>query len=223
MWVSYSRVHLDMPQVFLVFRSGPGAGFIHWHSTSVSDQRVIRLAHTHSASEALPGFLATALSALLGNTWPACTGDQHVRYHAQFSEAAWPCPAAVLHLARPVETGVSRVVTDLVRAQGPEGLTVHPAGPPRGTLPTTAARTGAQAHSRQAERQTGARLVGEASVAAARPRSGAVRPVPMTVAGGGRRRLGSARSTYVTSTTDAASRRRRQWSWWVAPGWEANS
>ncbi|HET6861242.1 MAG TPA: glycosyltransferase family 1 protein, partial [Streptomyces sp.] len=64
----------------------------------------------------------------------------------------------VFHLVQPVEGGVARVVTDLVRAQVGEGLRTLVACPPEGGLATQAAEAGARVHPWPAERGPGPRL-----------------------------------------------------------------
>ncbi|MFJ4439554.1 glycosyltransferase family 4 protein [Streptomyces sp. NPDC088923] len=72
-----------------------------------------------------------------------------------------PPRTCVLHIAQPVEGGVARVVTDLVRAQRAEGLEVHLACPPGGTLGEQAARYGAFVHEWYAGRSPGPALRAE--------------------------------------------------------------
>ncbi|WP_093817221.1 glycosyltransferase family 4 protein [Streptomyces sp. TverLS-915] len=72
-----------------------------------------------------------------------------------------PPRTRVLHLAQPVEGGVARVVTDLVRAQCADGLDVHLACPPGGTLGEQAARHGAFVHEWYAGRAPGPALRAE--------------------------------------------------------------
>ncbi|MFG3355183.1 glycosyltransferase family 4 protein [Streptomyces sp. NPDC048001] len=80
----------------------------------------------------------------------------------------------VFHLVQPVEGGVARVVTDLVRAQAAAG--VHPvvACPPGGTLADAAAGAGARVEAWTAERSPGPALAREVASAARLLR--AVRP-----------------------------------------------
>ncbi|MFH9295061.1 glycosyltransferase [Streptomyces sp. NPDC017520] len=72
----------------------------------------------------------------------------------------------VLHLVQPVEGGVARVVTDLVRAQAGSGLRPVVACPPGSPLALGAAAAGAEVHGWSVTRAPGPRLAGE--VAAAR-------------------------------------------------------
>ncbi|MEV6074604.1 glycosyltransferase [Streptomyces sp. NPDC052069] len=72
----------------------------------------------------------------------------------------------VLHLVQPVDGGVARVVTDLVKEQARAGLRPVVACPPVGPLADRAAAAGAVVHSWPAVRAPGPRLAGE--VAAAR-------------------------------------------------------
>ncbi|MFD3969705.1 glycosyltransferase [Streptomyces cyaneofuscatus] len=72
----------------------------------------------------------------------------------------------VLHLVQPVDGGVARVVTDLVRAQTVAGLRPVVACPPGSPLAVGAAAAGAQVRGWSATRAPGPRLAGE--VAAAR-------------------------------------------------------
>ncbi|WP_229868219.1 glycosyltransferase family 4 protein, partial [Streptomyces chryseus] len=72
----------------------------------------------------------------------------------------------VFHLVQPVEGGVARVVTDLVRAQTSEGLRTVVACPQGGTLASDAAEAGAQVHTWPAVRAPGPRLAGEVMTAA---------------------------------------------------------
>ncbi|MGW0316264.1 glycosyltransferase [Streptomyces flavidovirens] len=72
----------------------------------------------------------------------------------------------IFHLVQPVEGGVARVVTDLVRAQTSEGLRTVVACPPGGTLASDAAEAGAHVHPWPAERAPGPTLPGEVMTAA---------------------------------------------------------
>ncbi|MFJ4963948.1 glycosyltransferase [Streptomyces sp. NPDC088729] len=72
----------------------------------------------------------------------------------------------VLHLVQPVDGGVARVVTDLVRAQAGAGMRPVVACPPGSPLAREAAAAGAQVRGWSATRAPGPRLAGE--VAAAR-------------------------------------------------------
>ncbi|MBT2396497.1 glycosyltransferase [Streptomyces sp. ISL-100] len=72
----------------------------------------------------------------------------------------------VFHLVQPVEGGVARVVTDLVRAQTREGLRTVVACPPGGALATEAAEAGAYVHTWPAVRAPGPTLAGEVMTAA---------------------------------------------------------
>ncbi|MFI8436148.1 glycosyltransferase family 4 protein [Streptomyces sp. NPDC079020] len=71
----------------------------------------------------------------------------------------------VLHLVQPVDGGVARVVTDLVRAQARAGLRPVVACPPVGPLAAEAAAAGALVHSWPAVRTPGHRLAGEVTAA----------------------------------------------------------
>ncbi|MCX4966502.1 glycosyltransferase [Streptomyces sp. NBC_00654] len=71
----------------------------------------------------------------------------------------------VLHLVQPVDGGVARVVTDLVRAQARAGLRPVVACPPAGPLAAEAAAAGALVHSWPAVRTPGPRLAGEVGAA----------------------------------------------------------
>ncbi|MEU7738128.1 glycosyltransferase [Streptomyces griseus] len=75
-------------------------------------------------------------------------------------------PLTVLHLVQPVDGGVARVVTDLVRAQAESGLRPVVACPPGSPLALGAAAAGAEVHGWSVTRAPGPRLAGE--VAAAR-------------------------------------------------------
>ncbi|MFI1868213.1 glycosyltransferase family 4 protein [Streptomyces jumonjinensis] len=77
-----------------------------------------------------------------------------------------PSPTTVLHLVQPVEGGVARVVTDLVRAQTAEGVRTVVACPPGGELARRAAEAGARVHIWHAERAPGPRLPVELLTAA---------------------------------------------------------
>ncbi|GAA2920428.1 glycosyltransferase [Streptomyces enissocaesilis] len=72
----------------------------------------------------------------------------------------------VFHLVQPVEGGVARVVTDLVRAQTGAGLRTVVACPPDGALASEAAEAGARVHTWPAERAPGPRLAKEVMTAA---------------------------------------------------------
>ncbi|WP_437103905.1 glycosyltransferase [Streptomyces californicus] len=80
----------------------------------------------------------------------------------------------VLHLVQPVDGGVARVVTDLVRAQAGSGLRPVVACPPGGPLAREAAKAGAEVHDWHATRAPGPGLAHE--VAAARRIVRASRP-----------------------------------------------
>ncbi|MGW7491776.1 glycosyltransferase family 4 protein [Streptomyces sp. NPDC054786] len=67
----------------------------------------------------------------------------------------------VLHVSRPVDGGVARVVTDLVRAQVAAGLRTVVAAPPGGELHRGAAAAGAEVVSWPARRSPGPALAGE--------------------------------------------------------------
>ncbi|MER8268148.1 glycosyltransferase [Streptomyces griseus] len=75
-------------------------------------------------------------------------------------------PLTVLHLVQPVDGGVARVVTDLVRAQAGSGLRPVVACPPGSPLALGAAAAGAEVHGWSVTRAPGPQLAGE--VAAAR-------------------------------------------------------
>ncbi|WP_037890461.1 glycosyltransferase [Streptomyces sp. NRRL S-87] len=72
----------------------------------------------------------------------------------------------VLHLVQPVEGGVARVVTDLVRAQTREGLRAVVACPPGGTLADSAREAGADVLTWRATRGPGPTLATETAAAA---------------------------------------------------------
>lgn len=72
----------------------------------------------------------------------------------------------VFHLVQPVDGGVARVVTDLVRAQTNEGLRTVVACPPGGALASDAAEAGADVHTWPAVRAPGRTLAGEVMTAA---------------------------------------------------------
>ncbi|WP_433344155.1 glycosyltransferase [Streptomyces sp. CA-253872] len=72
-----------------------------------------------------------------------------------------PSRTRVLHIAQPVDGGVARVVTDLVRAQCADGLDVHLACPPGGALGEQALRHGAFVHEWYAGRAPGPTLRAE--------------------------------------------------------------
>ncbi|MFJ7156014.1 glycosyltransferase [Streptomyces sp. NPDC101118] len=78
---------------------------------------------------------------------------------------AGPAPT-VLHLVQPVEGGVARVVTDLVRAQIRGGLRSVVACPPGGTLADGAREAGAEVLTWRAGRAPGPALASEALAAA---------------------------------------------------------
>ncbi|WP_257133960.1 glycosyltransferase family 4 protein, partial [Streptomyces sp. st140] len=80
----------------------------------------------------------------------------------------------VLHVVQPVDGGVARVVTDLVRAQAGAGLRPVVACPPGSPLALGAAAAGAEVHGWAATRSPGPGLAGE--VAAARRIVRASRP-----------------------------------------------
>ncbi|MFE9375396.1 glycosyltransferase [Streptomyces sp. NPDC006855] len=71
----------------------------------------------------------------------------------------------VLHLVQPVDGGVARVVTDLVRAQAGAGLRPVVACPPGSPLALGAAAAGAEVHGWSATRAPGPRLAGEVTAA----------------------------------------------------------
>ncbi|MEU3601504.1 glycosyltransferase family 4 protein [Streptomyces sp. NPDC006798] len=77
-----------------------------------------------------------------------------------------PSPLTVLHLVQPVEGGVARVVTDLVRAQIADGLRAEVACPPGGELAERAAEAGARVHDWPAVRAPGPGLPRELWTAA---------------------------------------------------------
>ncbi|MFJ8253863.1 glycosyltransferase [Streptomyces sp. NPDC094466] len=83
-------------------------------------------------------------------------------------------PLTVLHLVQPVDGGVARVVTDLVRAQAGSGLRPVVACPPGSPLSLGAAAAGAEVHGWSVTRAPGPRLARE--VAAARGIVRASRP-----------------------------------------------
>ncbi|WP_331445349.1 glycosyltransferase family 4 protein [Streptomyces xanthochromogenes] len=68
---------------------------------------------------------------------------------------------SVLHLVQPVEGGVARVVTDLVRDQLRSGFRVTVACPEGGLLSTELTRLGARVHPWRATRSPGPALLGE--------------------------------------------------------------
>ncbi|MGW7333806.1 glycosyltransferase family 4 protein, partial [Streptomyces sp. NPDC054840] len=70
-------------------------------------------------------------------------------------------PTTVLHLVQPVDGGVARVVTDLVRAQTAEGLRTVVGCPPGGTLGAAARAAGAEVFTWRAGRAPGPRLPAE--------------------------------------------------------------
>ncbi|MGV9314733.1 glycosyltransferase family 4 protein [Streptomyces sp. NPDC003691] len=72
----------------------------------------------------------------------------------------------IFHLVQPVEGGVARVVTDLVRAQIAEGLRAEVACPPGGELAERAAEAGARVHAWHAGRAPGPELLREVWTAA---------------------------------------------------------
>ncbi|MCX4549814.1 glycosyltransferase [Streptomyces sp. NBC_01267] len=72
----------------------------------------------------------------------------------------------VFHLVQPVEGGVARVVTDLVRAQVLEGIRAVVACPPGAGLTAALTGAGAEVHSWRAGRAPGAGLVAETASAA---------------------------------------------------------
>ncbi|WP_328914536.1 MULTISPECIES: glycosyltransferase family 4 protein [unclassified Streptomyces] len=72
----------------------------------------------------------------------------------------------VLHLTQPVEGGVARVVTDLVRAQVRAGARVVVGCPAEGSLPRAAAESGAEVVRWAARRSPGPGLVREVRAAA---------------------------------------------------------
>ncbi|MDB1086296.1 glycosyltransferase [Streptomyces sp. ACA25] len=67
-------------------------------------------------------------------------------------------PLTVLHVTQPVDGGVARVVTDLVRDQTAEGLRAVVLCPPEGPLPPAAAAAGADVLPWPATREPGAGL-----------------------------------------------------------------
>ncbi|MFB7172597.1 glycosyltransferase [Streptomyces sp. NPDC056254] len=83
-------------------------------------------------------------------------------------------PTTVLHLVQPVDGGVARVVTDLVRAQTAEGIRAVVGCPPGGTLGDTARSAGAEVFTWRAGRSPGPRLPAE--VAGARGLLSRLRP-----------------------------------------------
>ncbi|MFF0446843.1 glycosyltransferase family 4 protein [Streptomyces sp. NPDC004609] len=72
-----------------------------------------------------------------------------------------PSQLTIFHLVQPVEGGVARVVTDLVRAQVAEGLRAVVACPSGGELADRAAEAGARVHTWPAGRAPGPRLARE--------------------------------------------------------------
>ncbi|MFF3453302.1 glycosyltransferase [Streptomyces sp. NPDC002730] len=72
----------------------------------------------------------------------------------------------VFHLVQPVDGGVARVVTDLVRAQVAEGFRTVVACPPGGTLASDAAAAGARVYTWAAAGAPGLQLVREVLTAA---------------------------------------------------------
>lgn len=64
-------------------------------------------------------------------------------------------PFTVLHLVQPVDGGVARVVTDLVRAQSAAGLRVVVGCPGGGQLGEAARDAGAEVHTWHAGRSPG--------------------------------------------------------------------
>ncbi|WP_431781340.1 glycosyltransferase family 4 protein [Streptomyces chumphonensis] len=72
-----------------------------------------------------------------------------------------PHQLTVVHIAQPVDGGVARVVTDLVRAQCEEGLGVHLLCPPDGPLAGAARSAGAAVHPWSAHRAPGPALPAE--------------------------------------------------------------
>ncbi|MCX5199019.1 glycosyltransferase [Streptomyces sp. NBC_00249] len=70
-------------------------------------------------------------------------------------------PLTVLHLVQPVDGGVARVVTDLVRAQTAAGLRVLVGCPPGGQLADGARAAGAEVHTWRAGRSPGPALPAE--------------------------------------------------------------
>ncbi|MEU9083120.1 glycosyltransferase [Streptomyces sp. NPDC048357] len=70
-------------------------------------------------------------------------------------------PTTVLHLVQPVDGGVARVVTDLVRAQTAEGLRAVVGCPPGGTLGDAARSAGAEVLTWRAGRSPGPGLPAE--------------------------------------------------------------
>jgi glycosyltransferase involved in cell wall biosynthesis len=72
----------------------------------------------------------------------------------------------VFHLVQPVDGGVARVVTDLVRQQVRAGIRPVVACPPQGRLPGLAAQAGAVVHPWPADRAPGPRLAAEVRTAA---------------------------------------------------------
>ncbi|MFF8956572.1 glycosyltransferase family 4 protein [Streptomyces sp. NPDC014894] len=77
-----------------------------------------------------------------------------------------PSRPTILHLVQPVEGGVARVVTDLVRAQTAEGVRTIVACPPGGELAARAEAAGARVHTWNAVRAPGPRLPLEVLAAA---------------------------------------------------------
>ncbi|GAA3234429.1 glycosyltransferase [Streptomyces lavendulae] len=72
-----------------------------------------------------------------------------------------PLPPTVLHLVQPVDGGVARVVTDLVRAQAAAGLRVLVGCPPGGRLTDDARAAGAEVLTWRAGRSPGPGLPAE--------------------------------------------------------------
>ncbi|WP_274567667.1 glycosyltransferase [Streptomyces spiramyceticus] len=92
----------------------------------------------------------------------------HVRREPHVLQRSWTenSQLTVFHLVQPVEGGVARVVTDLVRAQAGEGLRTVVACPPGGALAYEAAQAGARVHTWPAVRAPGPRLAREVMTAA---------------------------------------------------------
>ncbi|MCB5166375.1 glycosyltransferase [Streptomyces bambusae] len=81
--------------------------------------------------------------------------------HQHSSAPAADRQPAVLHLVQPVDGGVARVVTDLVRAQTRDGLRAVVGCPPGGDLAAAAREAGAEVHTWRAGRSPGPALAAE--------------------------------------------------------------
>jgi glycosyltransferase involved in cell wall biosynthesis len=96
--------------------------------------------------------LSDSVTALVGERKAVAfaLGEMRVAQHREYSSGP-----TVLHVTQPVDGGVARVVTDLVRAQGRDGIRTVVACPPGGTLGEAAAEAGAEVVPWQARRQPG--------------------------------------------------------------------